>query len=121
MSILRDCRIRCDLSQKQVAYEVGVKPPTVSQWESGVKKPSSKNLKQLADLYGVTVDYLLGRSDDNALVSTDNLTAIEAKLISDFRSLNRQGKDYILQTMEMAARKYIKVLIFPTWKARDDK
>ncbi len=63
MHRLRHCRERCGLSQKQVALEIGVAAPTVSQWESEIKTPSSKNWNRLANLYGVSVDYLMGRSD----------------------------------------------------------
>lgn len=63
MHRLRPCRERCGLSQKQVALEIGVAAPTVSQWESGIKTPSSKNWNRLANLYSVSVDYLMGRSD----------------------------------------------------------
>ena len=63
MTRLRECRERAGMSQKFVALSLGVKPPSVSNWESGKTNPSQENLQQLADLYGVTTDYLLGRSD----------------------------------------------------------
>lgn len=61
---IRAARIAAGFSQKQVALEVGVAPPTVSQWESGVKNPAGRNLQMMANLFGVSVDYLIGRSPD---------------------------------------------------------
>lgn len=41
----------------------------------------------------------------------------EELLISYFRTLNEQGQDYILKTMDMVKDKYIKNQIcFPTWR-----
>lgn len=64
MNRLRECRDQSGYSQKQVAYEVGVKPPTVSQWESGIKAPSRENILKLAKLYQVSVEYLLNEQND---------------------------------------------------------
>ena len=108
MERLRKCREQRGLSQKQVALEVGVKPPTVSQWESGVKIPSRKNVAKLASLYGVTVDYLLDRSSETDSLTFAELSADEAKLIQDYRNLNQQGREYIRQTMYMALPIYIR-------------
>ena len=56
-------RKRHGYSQKYVALSVGVAASIVSRWESGLKVPSRENLAKLADLYGVTIDYLMGREE----------------------------------------------------------
>lgn len=61
---LRECREAAKLSQKFVAITLGVAPPSVSNWETGKTRPTRENLVRMADLYGVSVDYLLGRTDD---------------------------------------------------------
>ena len=71
MNKLRECRDQSGLSQKQVAFEVGVKPPTVSQWESGIKSPSRENILKLAKLYQVSVEYLLDEKDDKKEPASD--------------------------------------------------
>lgn len=63
MNRYRQCREAAGMSQKYVAVTLGIAGPSVSNWESGKTKPSSENLMQMADLYGVSVDYLLGRTD----------------------------------------------------------
>ena len=60
----KEARELCELSQKYVSVELGVSAPTVSEWESGRKTPTVENLLKLKDLYGTTVDYLLGLTDD---------------------------------------------------------
>lgn len=59
MNRLKEARLNAGLSQKYVAKTVGVSAPTMSQWESGIVNPSQKNLIKIAELYGVTTDYLL--------------------------------------------------------------
>ena len=60
MNRIKECRINSKLSQKFVAVTLGVAAPSVSNWESGKTQPTPENLKRLASLFGVTVDYLLG-------------------------------------------------------------
>lgn len=60
---IRTARLNAGYSQKQVALELGVSAPTVSEWESGKKNPISNNLQKMSDMFGVSVDYLLGRTD----------------------------------------------------------
>lgn len=105
---LVNTRNKHGFSQKYVALSVGVAPSIVSRWESGVKIPSRENLTKLANLYNVSVDYLLGRSDDEMPVTAVNLSQDEIKLVQDYRRLNEQGQEYIRQTMFMALPIYIR-------------
>ncbi len=50
-------------SQKEVAITLNVSAPTVSDWEREKKYPTAENLKQLADLFSVSTDYLLRRTN----------------------------------------------------------
>jgi len=100
MNRLRACREKMDLSQKQVAIEVGVKPPTVSQWESGIKIPSRENIKKLSRLYGVTADYLMGISEDIEISNSFDLTAAEIQLVLQYRKLTKDNKSNILSNIQ---------------------
>ena len=50
------------LSQSELAAKLGVNRSAVSRWESGEKNPELTNLVRMADLFDVTLDYLLGRT-----------------------------------------------------------
>lgn len=63
MNRFKSARESAGISQKSAAISVGVQPPSMSDWESGRSNPTSDKLVKLADLYGVTVDYLLGRDE----------------------------------------------------------
>lgn len=59
---VRDLREDRDLSQGQLAKLLNVSQATYSRYESGVLDIPTETLLKLADYYGVTVDYILGRS-----------------------------------------------------------
>ena len=60
---IRSLRIDKGLTQKQVAEVLGISQNTYSQYEIGVLNYPVDALMKLADLYGVSVDYLLGRTN----------------------------------------------------------
>ena len=60
---LKKLRAESNMFQKTVAEAINVKQNTLSQFENGTARPSYEVLVKLADLYDVTTDYLLGRTD----------------------------------------------------------
>lgn len=61
---IRDLRIDNGYTQKEIAEYLHIKQNTYSQYEIGVLNYPISVLMKLADLYGVSVDYLLGRTDE---------------------------------------------------------
>lgn len=53
-------------TQEDAAEKLGVSRPTIAGYESEEKNriPREETLHKIADLFGVTTDYLLGRTDD---------------------------------------------------------
>ena len=58
---LTDLRIDHDLTQQTVADVLGCKREVYRRYEKGTRTIPVDYLIKLADYYGVTVDYLLGR------------------------------------------------------------
>ena len=52
------------LSQEKFGELAGVSQRTVAFWEAGERMPSHATISTLADRLGVSVDYLLGRTDE---------------------------------------------------------
>ena len=63
----------------EAAELLGISQPTLSAWETGNKVPSVEGLKKMADLYGVTTDFLLGRSESGHYF--DDMTVLNKKLL----------------------------------------
>ena len=61
---LRDIRITHKSTQKQVANAIKVSERNYQDWEYGNTKPGFDALIALADYFDVSLDYLVGRSDD---------------------------------------------------------
>ena len=65
---IRDLREDQDLSQKQVAQMLGMSQTGYSKYETGENDIPTQVLIKLADFYGTSVDYLLGRTNEIASV-----------------------------------------------------
>lgn len=59
------------LTQTQLGEKINVTKVSISGYESGDRSPDTDNLRRLADFFGVTTDYLLGRSDDPELTEKE--------------------------------------------------
>ena len=60
---IRNLRIDNGYTQKQSAQQLGISQNTYSQYELGILNYPVDALLILADFYGVSVDYLLGRTN----------------------------------------------------------
>jgi len=47
----------------KVSQETGVSQPTLSDWKRGTSTPKTDKLQKIADYFGVSLDYLIGKSD----------------------------------------------------------
>ena len=61
---LRDLREDMDLYQKDIADYLHGSQVTYSRYELGTREIPLESLNALADFYGVSVDYLMGRTDE---------------------------------------------------------
>lgn len=87
---LRLKKLRADkhLTQAQVAKRVGVTASMVSSYETDIRLPSYEVMIRLADLFGVSVDYLLGRGEKR-LLDISGLSDAEAAVVSDMVNILR--------------------------------
>lgn len=61
---LKQLRKENDVSQIKLAMDLNLSQNTISRYETGVREADYETLIKLADYFGVSVDYLLGRTDD---------------------------------------------------------
>ena len=74
---LQQQRILRNLSQKQVASNIGVSASVISNYESGERTPSVEILISLARLYHCSTDYLLG------IDKTDSVKQVDVSMLND--------------------------------------
>lgn len=90
---LRQLRIDRHLRQEQVAQLIGVAKSTVSAYENDLRQPCLDILIRFANLYGVSVDYLIGRTD-TITVNVSGLTSIDITIINQLiASMIRKNKE----------------------------
>jgi len=68
-------RIKKGLSQHTTAIVFKVDRTTISTWERGISEPDYMMLKNIADYFDVSADYLIGREDEGgAPIKNGNIT-----------------------------------------------
>ena len=66
---LRAARERKNMTQKDVADNIGVAKSTYSLYESGNREPNVQTIKKLADLLNVSADDLLGLNQEPTTIA----------------------------------------------------
>ncbi|OBZ18914.1 hypothetical protein A8L34_05025 [Bacillus sp. FJAT-27264] len=69
---LRLAREKAGLSQLQVMKRVGINNKTLSGYETGKSEPDINTIDLLCDLYSVSSDWLLGRTDIKNIYNDNN-------------------------------------------------
>lgn len=91
------------LTQKELAARLGISPSTLNGYEKGNHDPKSPGLVAIANLCGVTVDYLLGlseRPDGQFVVQISEHDPQIEQLVDTAKQLNAQGLERLNQYAE---------------------
>lgn len=73
-------------TQEALAKELGTDKRAISRWEGGLFVPNAETLVQLSRILDVSVDYLLGVSDDpNPSVKLNNMSELELAVVTALR------------------------------------
>lgn len=89
------------MTQNELAILCGMSSSGISTALSGNRNPRIDTMQRIAFALNCTVAELL---DDEAPAAapSDGLTPTERQLIQDFRALNTQGQEFVLQAVAMA-------------------
>ena len=79
------------LTQVQVAERIGVTASMVSSYETDIRLPSYGVMLRIADVFGVSVDYLLGRQKKR-FGDISDLSEEEASVVCDMVNILRSRK-----------------------------
>ena len=84
------------LTQEEMADILGVKLSTYQKYERDAISPSYETLCKIADFYGVTTDYLLGREPPEPKVITPTDEELETALLEAYRTFPEDArKDFL--------------------------
>lgn len=87
---LKELREEKKISQKALASTLSISASTVACWEIETREPSLQALVDLSEYFGVTIDYLLGNSDERQVnraepPAREEFTQFEKKLLAVYR------------------------------------
>uniref|UniRef100_UPI003F68E8A6 helix-turn-helix domain-containing protein n=1 Tax=Streptococcus pluranimalium TaxID=82348 RepID=UPI003F68E8A6 len=104
---LKQLRIDRNLRQKDIAEYFGTSPQSYAQWEKGLRKPSQDSLEKLAKFFDVSIDYLLGNTDQKNAFDIDE-EALEASLRKSIGYNGQPPTEQEVQNMKNALIDYLK-------------
>lgn len=88
---MRAARLKNHLTQEELAEKLNTEKNQISRWENGHKMPRGERLAEIAQVLCVSVDYLLGLSDEPTIrVKIDSLSIEEMSIIIALRQGNDQ-------------------------------
>lgn len=70
-TILKNLRLEKNITQKDLAKHLGVTDRSVGYYETGQRTPPPDILEKIADYFNVSVDYLLGRTEERNPYQTE--------------------------------------------------
>lgn len=104
---LKAVRKEKNLTQRQVAEQLGVVESCYANWEQGRTEPDISTLRRLSLIFEVSIDYLAGLEDDFGVRASapmsDDLTAEEKEMIKKIRTLRKESRELVEQMIDTLA------------------
>lgn len=97
---LKALRESLSMTQKEFASSLDMAPNTYNNYETGVREPRSDFWIAVAQKYNVTIDYLMGFSDDPHSIAGNSkkappISGEALKLAKDYDTLDTWGKNQV--------------------------
>ena len=70
---IKQLRMEHDISAKELSEKLDVSQPTISLYENGARNPSLVTLKRIAEIFDVSIDYLMDHYPSNKFSGFSNL------------------------------------------------
>lgn len=99
----------------QLASALGLNRQLITDWKAKRSKSYTKYLPQIADFFGVTVDYLLGNEEKKptpATISTSDLTPEEQLILLRYRSASNDIKLAVRKILDVPTGKEELVAVY---------
>ena len=103
---LKELRINKGLTQDDLAARLDIPSSTVRRYETDDSSmPKHERLEKIADFFGCTVDYLLGRDELDGVPAEKILSAEDMEILKEFRKLEKEDKDYMINLIKRIQKK----------------
>ena len=88
---IKTIREQLGMTQAELARKLGLTRSSINGWEMGLSVPSTQYIVELAKLFNVSTDYLLGM-EQGAVLNIDDLTEKEVSVLIDLVACFRDKK-----------------------------
>lgn len=107
MKRIKELRTEKKLTQAELGEKINSTQRQVSKWELGAIEPNITDLQKLADFFCCTVDYLIGREEEDGvvIVSGNELSKDESALIDKLRCLDPLNKELAYQYVDFLSER----------------
>ena len=113
---LKALRMNLGLTQKELGEQLGISTVSIHHWEAGTKNPSVPAIIALAQIFGVTTDYLLGVESTQEKLSYP-MNTDEVSLLSAYRVLDSYGRNAVDTICRIEKARVESVRITPVCKS----
>lgn len=94
-SRLKKLREERNISQTQLAEDLGVTKGTISVWERGIRKPDFDKMEKIAAYFDTTLQFLLGNDDNRSPSQASDETAAKWEMDDEEEILNEFMKKFV--------------------------
>lgn len=106
---IKAARERSNKTQKECADRLSITLRAWQGYEQGIREPKYEILLRIADLFGVTTDYLLGRETGepdtlDTLAAEFNMSELEKKILDNYLSLPDDMRGDLMDFLEKSVK-----------------
>ncbi|MFR4583339.1 helix-turn-helix domain-containing protein [Clostridium cadaveris] len=104
---LKKLRLENNISQTELAKHFNIARSTLSQYESNQRTPNDELKIKFSEFFGVSIDYLLGKTDIRSYTDDSNIT-VALHSDHEYDALPEEAKKEIANYIEYIKQKYKK-------------
>jgi len=112
---IKSLRTEAELSREELSEKMGMSTQSIYSWEQGKTTPRSKALQKLAEIFNVSPEDIMGKSDlqeADDFLEDDLLT--DEFLIEEEMMADHEASDSLVEEMELPLKTGAEILEFPT-------
>lgn len=91
---IKELRKKMGLNKQEFAKKLGISTTTLYRYENGINEPNIEMLIKLADIFGTSVDYLIGAK--TPMLDLRKLDPYQAEIIEEVMKLNPSKGERVL-------------------------
>ena len=100
---LKEIRKECGLKRSELSRKLNINAGTIANYENEIREAPYETLIMFANFFEVSVDYLIGRTEDEKPMVDfkETINYEQRKLLEEFNKLDKTGKSRVLEYIEL--------------------